>query len=139
MEDHREVESGTKGSIDHHALTPYSFLSIGSVAFAGTAVLTGTMHYYGTAKALSKEGISPSSRYQALPVAAKAFAVSTVGCVLFGALAAWGFTSFGQVAYKESTGVSLSDALSLAKRQRVRLYTHIYISSEIQYTKNMID
>eukprot|EP00889_Picochlorum_renovo_P006871 jgi/Picre1/33901/NNA_001380.t1 len=72
MEEHREGESTTKESTSQHALTPYSLLSIGSAAFAGAAVLTGTMHYYGTAKALSKEGIPPSSRYQAFPVAAKA-------------------------------------------------------------------
>jgi hypothetical protein len=123
MEEHREGESTTKESTSQHALTPYSLLSIGSAAFAGAAVLTGTMHYYGTAKALSKEGIPPSSRYQAFPVAAKALTVSTLGCVLFGALAAWGMSSFGQVAYKElSAGVSISDAISLAKQQRVRFY-----------------
>lgn len=136
MEDHREGESTTKESTSQHALTPYSLLSIGSAAFAGAAVLTGTMHYYGTAKALSKEGIPPSSRYQAFPVAAKALAVSTLGCVLFGALAAWGMTSFGQVAYKDTAGVSIPDAISLAKQQRVRFYiplAQINSSSEMYF------
>jgi len=68
---------------------------IGACVFSGTALLTGMAHYKGTEKKLVRDGVSQSARRAALPLATRALASSTLGCLTVGALAAAVYSSLG--------------------------------------------
>jgi len=107
-------------------VTPSSMLLIGGFTFSLAAIATGMAHYAGTAKRLSEEGIPLTARQQAFPIAFKALVASTVGCMCLGGIAMLGFMTAGGD-YKSSVDVSLSDAIAVARQQRVRLIVSMFM------------
>ena len=102
-------------------VTPFSVFLIGGATFSVAALATGVAHYAGTAKRLSEEGIPLAARQQAFPLAFKALFASTIGCVFLGGIGMLGYMTAGGD-YKSSVDVSLSDAIAVARHQRVRCF-----------------
>lgn len=103
-------------------LTPLQTIFIGSTVLVAGAALSGGTYYVSTAKKLAEEGIAPSARIKAMPVAAQALAMSTLLCIALGgaALAAW--HTFGMESRDIAQVASFSDAVAIAKQQRVRTF-----------------
>lgn len=113
---------------------------------AGAAIAGGT-HYVATAKRLVEEGVAPTQRVKAMPVAVgfgllmlctdsskvlvanphllclqlRALGVSTVICTAVGAAAFFAFQQCGINAKPVADVASLHETITLAKHQRVRI------------------
>ena len=111
------TESEDKGS---RYLTPVQTGLVGAVVLAAGALLSGGTHYHSTAKKLAEEGIAPSARLRAMPIAAQALGASTAMIAVLGAagLAAWHF--LGLESRDVAEVATFTDAVVIAKQQRVR-------------------
>lgn len=116
MPEQRDTSDGSTVEVN-----PLITAIAGAVVFIGGAVVTGTAHYISTAKSISSEGIPPSARLSAFPVALKAFAVSTIICTgaAAGAALCWNMVSGDQMMRSTATLSSIEQAIELAKQQRV--------------------
>lgn len=106
---------------DRLVVTPVQAGMAGGGVLLGGAVVAGLAHYAGTAKTLAEEGVSPTARLRAMPIALQAFGVSTVLCCSAGAVALICWNVLGMDSKKLADLGSISDAMILAKQQRVRL------------------
>lgn len=84
----------------------------------GAATIAGSGYYFGTAKKLKEEGIDPRARVAALPVAAKALAVSTVLCGVVGVAAYYGLKHSGLQWHEDAQVSTVHDAVAFAEQQR---------------------
>ena len=114
------TEPGGSEEASHRQITPLQTSLLGATVLCAGAVLTATTHYTSTAKKLAEEGIAPAVRRKAFPVAAQALGVSTVLCAAMGgaALVSWHF--LGLESRNVAEVATFSDAVVLAKQQRVR-------------------
>ena len=103
-------------------ITPFETGLIGAAVLAAGAFASGAAHYTSTAKKLTEEGIPASARLRALPLAARALAMSTILCAAMGgaALAAWNF--IGLESRPVAEVATFRDAVALAKQQRVSYF-----------------
>ncbi|KAK9815699.1 hypothetical protein WJX72_008247 [[Myrmecia] bisecta] len=103
---------------EHHAVSPVQSVAWGASAFLTGALVAGGAHYLGTAKRIQEEGIDRRMRLRAVPVAAKALALSTVMCGTLG-LAGWYGLKHSGLQTKDVAEVSsVADAIALAQQQR---------------------
>lgn len=140
MASHNTDDMQKNDNISHH-VTPWSMILTGSAVFTGAAALVGTAHYHGTAKKLKEEGIPISARQRALPLAIKALASSTLGCLILGGMAVVSFSALGGE-YKRSAGVgSWSSAMVIVQRQRdlVRQQFQQILSGNVDASVNTKD
>ena len=100
-------------------ITPLQTSLVGAGVLAAGALLTGSAHYASTAKKLAEEGIAPSARRRAFPLAAQALAVSTIMCAALGGAALLGWHFLGLQSRSVTDVATFSDAVALAKQQRV--------------------
>ena len=108
-------------------VTPISVLLIGSGAFFSGAIVVGSAHFYGTAKQLSSEGISTSTRLQAFPIAAKALFLSTCLSLVLATGATAGWKLMGGEHVNSTELAHFSKFIDIAEEQRVGLYlTFLY-------------
>ena len=107
---------------EHQSVTPLQTGLVGAAILAAGAFLSGSAHYISTSKKLAEEGINPSARLKAMPLAAQALGVSTILCVALGigAVGAWHF--LGLESRDVADVATFKDALIVAKQQRVGLY-----------------
>jgi hypothetical protein len=103
-------------------VTPLTILLIGSGAFFSGAVIVGSAHFYGTAKQLSSEGISTSTRLQAFPIAAKALFLSTCLSLVVATGATAGWRLMGGEHVDSTELAHFSQFVKVAEEQRVCLY-----------------
>ena len=107
---------------DQQKVTPMTILLIGSGAFFGGALIVGSAHFYGTAKQLSSEGISTSTRLQAFPIAAKALFLSTCFSIVLATGATAGWKLMGGEHVTSTELAHFSKFAKVAEEQRVSLY-----------------
>jgi hypothetical protein len=96
-------------------VTPVSVVLLGTCVFSAAAILTGSLHYKASEKKLLEEGVAPSARRAALPLAARALAASTLGCATLGGLVAFGYTLLGGEYSKNLAVASWDDVVQSAK------------------------
>lgn len=106
---------------EHVVVTPLQAGMAGGGILMGGALVAGLAHYAGTAKSLAEEGVSPAARVRAMPVALQALGFSTFLCCSVGAAALICWNVFGMDSKRLADLGSMSDAISLAKQQRVSL------------------
>ena len=97
------------------SVTPVSVVLLGTCVFSAAAILTGSLHYKASEKKLLEEGVAPSARWAALPLAARALAASTLGCATLGGLVAFGYTLLGGEYSKNLAVASWDDVVQSAK------------------------
>lgn len=110
------MEDQTK---NQQQVTPISIMLIGSGAFFGGAIVVGGAHFYGTAKQMSSEGISTSTRLQAFPIAAKALFLSTCLSLVLATGATAGWKLMGGEHVKSTELAHFSKFIEIAEEQRV--------------------
>lgn len=91
-------------------------------------MLTFTAHYQSTAKQLAEEGIPPAARLKALPLAARALGASTLMCAGFGAISLVAWNVLGLSSREVANVATFSDAVALAKQQRVSRRSCMHLS-----------
>jgi hypothetical protein len=101
-------------------VTPGQASLAGVAALGLGALASGTAHYLGSAKSLAEEGIDSVARLKALPMAARALLVSSLGSLGLAAVAAAGWSAMGKESRESAAVASWSDAMALATQQRVR-------------------
>lgn len=104
---------------DTSYVTPGQTAIVGAGVLLLTALLTGASHYTSTSKAIAEEGIEARARLRAMPIAVKALGASTLVCagMTAAAIAAWQLS--GMEARDVAAVASWTDAVALAKQQRV--------------------
>ncbi|KAL3139034.1 hypothetical protein ABBQ32_005836 [Trebouxia sp. C0010 RCD-2024] len=103
---------------ERQQVSPVQSTAAGLAAFVGGAAIAGGTHYVATAKRLVDEGIDPTQRVKAMPVALRALGVSTVICTAVGAAAYFAFQQSGINAKPVADVASLHETITLAKHQR---------------------
>mmetsp|Transcript_15108 Transcript_15108/g.45618 ORF Transcript_15108/g.45618 Transcript_15108/m.45618 type:complete len:149 (-) Transcript_15108:487-933(-) len=98
-------------------ITMWTGALAGVAALIGGAVLTGYGHYTATGKALKEEGLDPKIRLKAVPVAARALAITSLVSVTVAGAALW--TMQQTLQPRDVTEVAtLADALAAVRQQR---------------------
>lgn len=101
---------------DRH-VSPLQGAALGICAMLTSAVAVGAAHFQYTGKQLIEEGIDPSTRRRALPIAGKALAVSSGICIAAG-LAGVVILQSLDIPRREVARVSVPEALDLVQDQQ---------------------
>ncbi|DBA84077.1 hypothetical protein WJX77_000647 [Trebouxia sp. C0004] len=103
---------------ERQQVSPAQSTFAGLAAFVGGAAIAGGAHYVTTAKRLVEDGIDPTQRVKAMPVALRALGVSTIICTAVGAAGWFAFQQSG-IGIKPVVKVaSLHETIALAQHQR---------------------
>lgn len=105
-------------------VTVWSGTLAGIAALVGGAALTGASHYAATGKALKDEGFDPKLRRLAVPIAARALAVTSLVTVVAGG----GLLMFMQQLLQPRNAADVGtfqDAIALMRQQREAVQTEI--------------
>jgi hypothetical protein len=100
-------------------VTPAEATLAGAAVLVAAAVAAGGAHFVGSAKKLAEEGVEARARVQAMPLAIKALAASTLMCVVMAGVGAAGWKLLGGEARPAAGVATIPQALALAKQQRV--------------------
>lgn len=105
-------------------VTVWSGAIAGIAALIGGAALTGTSYYAATGKALKNEGLDPTLRKLAVPVAARALAVTSLVTIVVGGVALVVMRQALQPRDTTEVG-SFRDAIALMRQQREAVQTEL--------------